>query len=178
MLSCKKGAAATQTWRPRILKYLPHTLCPRKVTDPELMRGQTEISMGEGVRTVRKGGKPLNYPECSAHCKRYSVFEPNTHAINTHMCFYLCGISSYSKHNFRTTTYSYWAVTNPKRWCCESAALNMTANLGNSAVGTGLQKVSFHFNPKGSQSQRMLFQTIAQLHPSVSYACNAQNSPS
>ena len=28
--------------------------------------------------------------------------------------------------------------------CCESAALNMSANSENSAVGTGLEKVSFH----------------------------------
>ena len=35
-----------------------------------------------------------------------------------------------------------------KRGCCESAALNMPANLENSAVATGLEKVSFHSNPK------------------------------
>ena len=34
-----------------------------------------------------------------------------------------------------------------KRWCCESAALNMPANLENSAVATGLEKVSFHSSP-------------------------------
>ena len=34
--------------------------------------------------------------------------------------------------------------------------LNMPANLENSAVATGLQKVSFHSNPKERQSQRML----------------------
>ena len=33
-------------------------------------------------------------------------------------------------------------------WCCESTALNMPANLENSAVATGLEKVSFHSNPK------------------------------
>ena len=38
----------------------------------------------------------------------------------------------------------------------ESAALNMPANLENSAVATGLEKVSFHFNPKERQCQRML----------------------
>ena len=48
-----------------------------------------------------------------------------------------------------------WA-TNPKRWCCESAALNMPANLENSAVARGLEKVSFHSNPKERQCQRML----------------------
>ena len=41
-------------------------------------------------------------------------------------------------------------------WCCESAALNMPANLENSAVATGLEKVTFHSNPKERQCQRML----------------------
>ena len=34
--------------------------------------------------------------------------------------------------------------------------LNMPANLENSAVATGLEKVSFHANPKEKQCQRML----------------------
>ena len=38
----------------------------------------------------------------------------------------------------------------------ESAALNMPANLENSAVATGLEKVSFHSNPKERQCQKML----------------------
>ena len=37
----------------------------------------------------------------------------------------------------------------------KSAALNMPANLENSAVATGLKKVSFHSNPKEGQCQRM-----------------------
>ena len=36
----------------------------------------------------------------------------------------------------------------PKIWCCESAALNMPTNLENSSVTTGLEKVSFHSNPR------------------------------
>ena len=39
---------------------------------------------------------------------------------------------------------------------CEGAALNMPANLENSAVATGLEKVSFHSNSKERQCQRML----------------------
>ena len=35
-------------------------------------------------------------------------------------------------------------------------ALNMPANLENSAVATGLEKDSFHSNPKERQCQRML----------------------
>ena len=38
----------------------------------------------------------------------------------------------------------------------DDAALNMPANLENSAVATGLEKVSFHSNPKEGQCQRML----------------------
>ena len=47
-------------------------------------------------------------------------------------------------------------ISNPKRRCCESTALDMAANLENSAVATGLEKVSFHSNPKERQCQRML----------------------
>ena len=38
----------------------------------------------------------------------------------------------------------------------ESATLNMPANMENSAVATGLEKVSCHSNPKERQCQRML----------------------
>ena len=38
----------------------------------------------------------------------------------------------------------------------DAAALNMPENLENSAVATGLEKLSFHSNPKERQCQRML----------------------
>ena len=38
----------------------------------------------------------------------------------------------------------------------ESAALNMSVNLENSAMATGLEKVSFHSSPKERQCQRIL----------------------
>ena len=38
----------------------------------------------------------------------------------------------------------------------KSAALSMPANLENSAAATGLEKVSFQYNPKERQCQRML----------------------
>ena len=47
---------------------------------------------------------------------------------------------------------------------CESAAFNMPANLENSAVATGLEKVSFHSSPK--ERQFLLPQTTAQLYSS------------
>ena len=49
---------------------------------------------------------------------------------------------------------SSWAISNPKRSCGERAALNTPANMENSAVATGLEKVSFHSNPKKRQCQR------------------------
>ena len=39
--------------------------------------------------------------------------------------------------------------------CYEIAALNMVANLENSAVSRGLENVSFHSNPKERRCQRM-----------------------
>jgi len=51
---------------------------------------------------------------------------------------------------------SIWAISNPERWRCESATLNMPGNMENSAVAIGLEKVSFHSNPKERQCQRML----------------------
>ena len=44
----------------------------------------------------------------------------------------------------------------------KSAALNMSANLENSTGATGLEKVSFHSNPKESNAKT--FQTTTQLH--------------
>ena len=48
-----------------------------------------------------------------------------------------------------------WAVSNPKIWCCESAELNMSANLENSAVAwvsrAGKHKFSFQFQRKDAK---------------------------
>ena len=55
--------------------------------------------------------------------------------------------------NLAAAAHAY--ISNPGR-CCESAALSMPANLENSIVATGLEKVSFHSNPKERQCQRML----------------------
>ena len=41
-------------------------------------------------------------------------------------------------------------ISNPKRWCCENAALNMPANLENSAGATGLKRSVFVPIPKKS----------------------------
>ena len=44
-----------------------------------------------------------------------------------------------------------WAISNPEKWLCENAALNMPANLEKSAVATGLEKVNIHCNSKQRQ---------------------------
>ena len=70
------------------------------------------------------------------------------------------------KHHYKLSQWrwwnSNWAFSNPERWCCESAALNMPTNLENSAVATGLEKVSFHSNPKkGNAKECSNYRTIA-----------------
>ena len=53
----------------------------------------------------------------------------------------------------------------------------MPANLENSAVATGLEKVSFHSNPKERQCQRML-KLLHNCTHLTHQQSNAQNSPS
>ena len=66
---------------------------------------------------------------------------------------------------------------NPKRRCCLIAALNMPANLENSAVATRLKKVSFHSSPKEGQCQRM-FKLLHNCTHFTHLQSTAQNSPS
>ena len=56
-----------------------------------------------------------------------------------------------------------WVISNPKRWCCQSAALTMPVNLENSAVAMGLEKVSFHSNLKGNAKECSNYCTIAHI---------------
>ena len=50
---------------------------------------------------------------------------------------------------------SSWAISNPGKWCCESAALGMPANLENSAVST------VSFPEKGNAKEYSNYCTIA-----------------
>ena len=56
------------------------------------------------------------------------------------------------------------SVSDPKISCCESAVLSTPANLENSAVVTGLEKVSFHsipFPKKGNPKECSNYHTVA-----------------
>ena len=59
----------------------------------------------------------------------------------------------------------------------KSAALNMPAHLENTAVTMGLEKVSFHSNPKERQCQRMLklLHNCAHFTRQQDYAQNPSN---
>ena len=64
---------------------------------------------------------------------------------------------------------SSWAISNPKRWCCESAALSMPENLGKkSAVAIGL-KGQFSFQSLKREMPKNV-QTTAELHSSHTLA--------
>ena len=57
---------------------------------------------------------------------------------------------------------SSWAISNPKRWCCESAALNMSANLENSAVAKDWKRSVFIPIPKkGNAKECSNYCTVA-----------------
>ena len=92
-------------------------------------------------------------------CKK-NLHDPDNHSgVITHLKpdILECEVKGLRKHYYKQSEWGWWnssgAISNPKRWCCESAALNMPANLENSAVATGLEKVSFHSNPKERQCQ-------------------------
>ena len=60
------------------------------------------------------------------------------------------------RHDWATElNWTDMSISNSKRWCCESAVLNMPANLKNSVVATELEKVSFHSISEEKQCQRM-----------------------
>ena len=59
---------------------------------------------------------------------------------------------------------SSWAISNPKRWCCESAALNMSANLENSAVAKDWKRSVFIPIPKKGNAKE--YSDYVQLHSS------------
>ena len=73
------------------------------------------------------------------------------------------------KHHYEQSSWRWWnssrAISTPERWCCESAALNMPANLENSALAAGLEKVSFH-SDTNLKAMSKNAQTTAQLHSS------------
>ena len=55
-----------------------------------------------------------------------------------------------------------YKLSNPKRWCCESAALNKPENSENLAVATGLEKSVFTPIPKkGNAKECSNYRTIA-----------------
>ena len=60
---------------------------------------------------------------------------------------------------------SSWAISNPKRWCCESAALNNARKFGKLSSGhsTGKGQFSFQFQRKEMPKNA---QTTSQLHSS------------
>ena len=56
----------------------------------------------------------------------------------------------------------------------KSVALSMSANLENSAMATGLEKVNFHSSPKGGEWQRIFRLPYSYTHFTCSYGY-AQN---
>ena len=63
-------------------------------------------------------------------------------------------------------------------WRINSEVFNCRENLENSTVATGLEKFSFHCNPKERRCQRML--KLPHNFTHLTYSCyqsNAQNSP-
>ena len=71
-----------------------------------------------------------------------------------------------TKHHYEQSYWmwwnSRWAISNPERWCYESAALSMPANLGNSAVAQAWKRsVCIPIPKKGNAKECSNYRTIA-----------------
>ena len=101
--------------------------------------------------TVCASKKQRNWPPYNAfNCKMHSYlrdFKLEKRCILEYMKY---GLFNYSCKNMCTAKRIKYLGINL------SKETNMSANLENSAVATGLKKVSFHFNPKERQCKRML----------------------
>ena len=104
-----------------------------------------------------------SFPELFHHPKLcFLASHPRSHGqIQCHEAFTLCF------YEFQLLQLGLWPIVSsflfmvcPERRCCESAALNMPANLENSAVATGLE--NFISNPKrGNAKECSNYHTIA-----------------
>ena len=113
---------------------------------------------------VGREGEDRGWDGCMASLSQWTWFSVNSGSwwwTRRPVCCFSCGHKeSDTTERLNWTEWKWcnssWTISNPKRWCYESAALNMTVNLENSAVATGLEKVSFHSNSKERQCQRTL----------------------
>ena len=107
----------------------------------------------------------LSISDSPGNCR---LLEGRDHLFSFHLCPWYWNLKASLRWWTKLWSWwnSSWAIKNSKRWFCESAILNMPPNLENSAVAIGLEKVSFHSNPKEGQCQRkfkLLHSSDAQL---------------
>ena len=113
--------------------------------------------LSSGHRTGKCVFIPIPKKDSAKECSNYCTIALISHASRVMFKILQARIHQYMNSELLINT----AL---KRWCCESAALNMQAHMENSAVSTELENV-FSF-----QSQRKAMpkkaQTTAQLHSS------------
>ena len=103
------------------------------------------------------------WQEYTEELHKKDLNDPDNHGVITHLepnileCkfkwvllerSYKLYLNNYYEQSYWWCWNSCWAISNPKRWCSESAVLYMPANLENSTVATGLEKLVFIPIPK------------------------------
>ena len=114
-----------------------------------------DLTEAEGIKK--------RWQECTEELHKEDLHDPDNHDdVITHLepdileseVKWALGNITMNKASGGEQNRSSWAISNPERWCCESAVFNMPANLENLSVATGLEKVCS--NPEERQCQRIL----------------------
>ena len=125
------------------------------------MEPQTGSKLGKGyVKAVHC--HPACFMQCTSCEYKKDLHDPDNHnGVITHLepdileCKVKWALGSITTNKASGSDGIPVELFQILKRCCESATLNMSPNLGNSAVATGLEKVSFLSNAKERQCQRM-----------------------
>jgi len=110
------------------------------------------------------------YPMISLACEKISTFNPviflpshTVHGVLGKNVDVVChSLLQWARFWWNPS----WAISNPKRWCCENAALNMPANLEDSAVATELERSDFIPIPKKGKAKE-----CSNYHNCTNFTC-------
>ena len=153
-----------QAWSQNFKGQFQSQFCDSSLWNPESLSKATELNVIAALFTIVRTWKQPSCLSTDEWIKKlwhiytmeyYLAIKRNEYEAVLVRWMNLVPVIQSEVSQKEKTKYILMYISNPERWCCESAALNMPASFEKSALATGLEKVSFHSNPKERQCQRM-----------------------